>query len=391
MMQFFKKSGDTGITLIALVITIIVLLILAGVTIAALSGDNGILKNAAKAKEMMSIAQEKEVIQIVATKGFNKNNNVEIGEPLYSKTLENSNKWNIIAINDTQTIYGNNYRYIAKGTDIKNYGITTYNWLLNCISGELIQLEEGKYTKLSYSDNLAVTDGLIFNIDANNMNNNDLNTWGNNVSMYGFENNPQTDSNGLFFDGIDDYVEFKSSADYSQGFTLSFYGKIDVANTVYYFFSKQKDSSDYSCRFSLSENFFTFNTSKNRADSKWSNNDTVNNGLLDINCSYVQGDIWYFDLTFNADTNEFKLYENNKFIDSDIVNESYWHGENGGKQIFEDDNIFCYLGRVYGGVGGGWHYSKYTLYALRLYNRPLNESELNNNYTKTLISHKLDS
>ena len=33
-----------GITLIALVITIIVLLILAGVSIATLAGDNGILK-----------------------------------------------------------------------------------------------------------------------------------------------------------------------------------------------------------------------------------------------------------------------------------------------------------------------------------------------------------
>ena len=44
-----KKSKD--ITLIALVITIIVLLILAGVTIASLSGDNGILTRAADAKE----------------------------------------------------------------------------------------------------------------------------------------------------------------------------------------------------------------------------------------------------------------------------------------------------------------------------------------------------
>ena len=39
-----------GITLIALVITIIVLLILASVTIGAISGDNGILQNAGKAK-----------------------------------------------------------------------------------------------------------------------------------------------------------------------------------------------------------------------------------------------------------------------------------------------------------------------------------------------------
>ena len=40
-----------GITLIALVITIIVLLILAGVSIAMVTGDNGILTQAAKAKE----------------------------------------------------------------------------------------------------------------------------------------------------------------------------------------------------------------------------------------------------------------------------------------------------------------------------------------------------
>ena len=37
------KQKNNGITLIALVITIIVLLILAGVTIATLTGDNGIL------------------------------------------------------------------------------------------------------------------------------------------------------------------------------------------------------------------------------------------------------------------------------------------------------------------------------------------------------------
>lgn len=45
------KNNRKGITLIALVITIIVLLILAGVTIAALTGDNGILAQANKAKE----------------------------------------------------------------------------------------------------------------------------------------------------------------------------------------------------------------------------------------------------------------------------------------------------------------------------------------------------
>ena len=51
---------NRGITLIALVITIIVLLILAGVTIAALSGNNGILTRAKEAKEKTEQAQKDE-------------------------------------------------------------------------------------------------------------------------------------------------------------------------------------------------------------------------------------------------------------------------------------------------------------------------------------------
>ena len=54
------KKNTRGITLIALVITIIVLLILAGVTIAALSGDNGILTRAKEAKEKTELAQKEE-------------------------------------------------------------------------------------------------------------------------------------------------------------------------------------------------------------------------------------------------------------------------------------------------------------------------------------------
>ena len=54
------KRNARGITLIALVITIIVLLILAGITIAALSGDNGILKRAAEAKEKTNQANKDE-------------------------------------------------------------------------------------------------------------------------------------------------------------------------------------------------------------------------------------------------------------------------------------------------------------------------------------------
>ena len=47
-----KIKQTKGITLIALVITIIILLILVGVTINILTGDNGILKQVTNAKEL---------------------------------------------------------------------------------------------------------------------------------------------------------------------------------------------------------------------------------------------------------------------------------------------------------------------------------------------------
>ena len=61
-----KKSLKTsnGITLIALVITIIVLLILAGISISMLSGDNGVLQRATDAKIKSDEAQIKERIQL---------------------------------------------------------------------------------------------------------------------------------------------------------------------------------------------------------------------------------------------------------------------------------------------------------------------------------------
>ena len=56
-----KKSR--GITLIVLVITIIIMLILAGVTINAMTGDNGLLSRAKQAKTEQLKAQAEESIK----------------------------------------------------------------------------------------------------------------------------------------------------------------------------------------------------------------------------------------------------------------------------------------------------------------------------------------
>lgn len=51
-----------GITLIALVVTIVIILILAGITIAMVKGDNGILTNTKYAKEQTIIDNEKSIL-----------------------------------------------------------------------------------------------------------------------------------------------------------------------------------------------------------------------------------------------------------------------------------------------------------------------------------------
>ena len=58
-------KNKRGITLIALVITIIVLIILAGISIKLLLGEGGIIERAKNAKEETLIAHYKEQIEII--------------------------------------------------------------------------------------------------------------------------------------------------------------------------------------------------------------------------------------------------------------------------------------------------------------------------------------
>ena len=59
-------KNQKGITLIALVVTIIVLLILAAVSISTLMGKNGIVNKATTAKNKTDVAKEEEMIALAA-------------------------------------------------------------------------------------------------------------------------------------------------------------------------------------------------------------------------------------------------------------------------------------------------------------------------------------
>ncbi len=72
------KQEQAGITLIALVITIIVLLILAGVSIAMLTGNNGILTQAKNAKQSTVEAEQKEKEDLLELEMIATNSKVNI-------------------------------------------------------------------------------------------------------------------------------------------------------------------------------------------------------------------------------------------------------------------------------------------------------------------------
>ena len=64
------RKNERGITLIALVISIIILLILAGITILAISGENGIIQRAVEAREKMEETTLEEKIKLITAESI---------------------------------------------------------------------------------------------------------------------------------------------------------------------------------------------------------------------------------------------------------------------------------------------------------------------------------
>ena len=89
-------KNQTGITLIALVITIIILLILAGVSIAMLTGNNGILTQAKLAKENTELAKEDEENKLADT---NEYINEQLGNAVPGEIVSETKKDNYVDSN----------------------------------------------------------------------------------------------------------------------------------------------------------------------------------------------------------------------------------------------------------------------------------------------------
>ncbi|MFR6659401.1 MAG: Ig-like domain-containing protein, partial [Clostridia bacterium] len=138
-----RVKSKNGITLIALVITIIVLLILAGVTIATLTGDNGILTKAQSTKIQSERASIKEQIELaVVASRINDNLDESIDTTILEAELDAINGLNIESKgtddNLPWTVTVREFRFQIKedGTIKEVNGISLSATKLKIITGE---------------------------------------------------------------------------------------------------------------------------------------------------------------------------------------------------------------------------------------------------------------
>ena len=200
---------EKGITLIALVVTILILLILAGISVSTLTGSNGILTKASETKTKVEIAQEKEELQMaVMASQMEETNTLEIKK----ENLENAIKQQfgtnkdfavtdngdgsfLVNMNDTQRMYYvdetgevigdskilkiSNEEELKAFRDDVNSGNTYEGWYIYLVNDINLDSSEewktiGKYSGTNPEESIefqGVFDGAGYNISGLNINN----------------------------------------------------------------------------------------------------------------------------------------------------------------------------------------------------------------------------
>ena len=361
-----------------------------------ISGENGILTKTKLAKQMTEISNEKEAIQLdisLANMERALNNKYFIGKPLYDKTIENGNKWDIIVENEKQKTYGTGWYLISKGTEIANFGKTNNVWIVNYTTGEVNKMENN-YVELSYENGLAVTDGLVFNVDFLNMS--DINSWGNGIKLYGFHDKDEQGGykeNALVFDGKNDYITIDGNLDVKDEITFEFFGNINEygkAEESYFVpllgaYNARSDNGGLCIRmYSTLKNSINVNFGYSSCGNSdiWESDGGKHN--LKVECNVELGKDSMYTVTYNHNDCLYKVYFNGKLVKEAKLDRSYWENFKNN----EIENIKYYqIGKV-----TWWNYTNFfngKIYSARIYNKALDDREVMENYNKAAAYRSL--
>ena len=221
-----KNLKERGITLISLVVTIVILLILTGVTLNIALSNNGLFSKAKSAVEKYEDSSETEALGLsIMTYKISRDEKDKIGEKLTDNSTDNPN-WTVIKLKNENKQYGTNCTYVKEGTEIEGYGKAKHNWVINYETGEIVQLED--YIKVSAGEGVAVTDNLELNVNPKSMSN--LDALGSGITFVSGNDEANKDEylKGTYieFDGVDDYLKLDNvHVDDNGGFTFEIFGK----------------------------------------------------------------------------------------------------------------------------------------------------------------------
>ena len=157
-------KNQKGITLIALVITIIVLLILAGVSISMVLGENGVLSQANKSKTETEISSEKEMVGL-AYSGLN--SEVLIGNKEKVTASELEEEINRLYGEEKVTVTEENKILIVKFIlSQREYEINSNGSIKEHINIEEVLANASKHPDQTLTEDVGVAeDGTIVNLD----------------------------------------------------------------------------------------------------------------------------------------------------------------------------------------------------------------------------------
>ena len=106
---------ENGVTLVALVITIIVLLILAGVTLAMVMGDSGIFSKANEASEQTNIASAKDAVRLATLEAVTDQYDTQTGAVTSANEITSANV--VTKVNAKLTAAGGEYTIDASDSN----------------------------------------------------------------------------------------------------------------------------------------------------------------------------------------------------------------------------------------------------------------------------------
>ena len=349
-MESMKRNR--GITLISLIITIIILLILAGIAISQLN-ENGLFEKAKMSSEEYAKKSAKEKLEItLANLIIDKQTNSQYNQDEYINTkLRNEGfevNGDIVTVEKYKfKIDRDNLKIIE---DVEDDDISDFEKLQKSYVQEgLVCWYDGKYnTKSGHNQNTDVWEDLSGNNNGilKNINNTDKSGWTN---------------NSLILDGIDDWVQMKKVNGTDNGITIEV-----VARTV---------SID------LEKIQIYMANLENGGIAIYKNTDNKNVSEIYINNEYNK---------LSSD----KIVKNNQIysMSAGYISNEYFFSEDG--QIYKKEGDFKYkepekdtifaLGTNPSGqessLSSKGSYANIEIYSVRIYNRGLSEEEIKQNY-----------